>query len=100
MSNIRQVYYFIVDGCFTTMWDSTWRVSDWWCHLRKHLGRYGSNYFMYRRVGPVRPTLPHTWHFSPHGTNARCNRVLHRIDKIFLDICFVNSTLEQSYRIV
>ena len=27
--------------------DFTWRVSDWWRHLRKHLGRNETNYFMY-----------------------------------------------------
>ena len=27
--------------------DFTWRVSDWWCHLRKHLGINATNYFMY-----------------------------------------------------
>ena len=26
---------------------SVWRVSDWWRHLRKHLGRNATNYFMY-----------------------------------------------------
>ena len=34
-----------VEKYFTRM--GLWRVSDWWCHLRKHLGRNESNYFMY-----------------------------------------------------
>ena len=27
--------------------DFTRRMSDWWCHLRKHLGTNATNYFMY-----------------------------------------------------
>ena len=28
-------------------WGWLWRVSDWWRHLRKHLGINASNYFKY-----------------------------------------------------
>ena len=28
-------------------WCDVWRVSDWWSHLRKHLGRNATNYFKY-----------------------------------------------------
>ena len=41
------------------MWVFTWRVSDWWRHLREHLGINATNYFMYRWAGPVRPP-PHS----------------------------------------
>jgi hypothetical protein len=34
-------------GCFTRIWDLSWRVSDWWHYLMEHIGRNASNYFMY-----------------------------------------------------
>ena len=40
---------------FTRKWEDCGVVSDWWCHLRKHLGRNATNYFMYRWVGPLLP---------------------------------------------
>ncbi|MCS5545857.1 MAG: hypothetical protein NZ867_03520, partial [SAR324 cluster bacterium] len=35
--------------------DFTWRVSDCWCHLRKHLGINATNYFMYQWGGECAP---------------------------------------------
>ena len=35
-----------------------WKVSDWWPHLRKHLGRNATNYFMYQWVSPDSPYPP------------------------------------------
>ena len=35
-----------------------WRESDWWRHLRKHLGRNETNYFMYQWAAPDTP-YPH-----------------------------------------
>ena len=48
-------------GDFTRMRDFTWRVSDWWCHLRKHIGINAINYFMYDD-GPQRDpaSFPHS----------------------------------------
>ena len=45
-------------GDLTRSGDFTWRVSDWWRHLRKHIGINEANYFMYRWVGPVGSPLP------------------------------------------
>ncbi|SVB79663.1 uncharacterized protein METZ01_LOCUS232517 [marine metagenome] len=44
-------------GDFTRMWEFTWRVSDWWRHLRKHLGRNENNYFMYCMGGALDASL-------------------------------------------
>ena len=39
MSNICQYLFALgVEVCFSRMWGFYWRVSDWWCHLRKYLG--------------------------------------------------------------
>jgi len=44
---------------FTRMWDFTWWVSDLWRHLRKHLGRNATNYFLYQLGGAcVLPPTP------------------------------------------
>ena len=43
--------------CFTRIGDFTWRVSDFWRHLRKHLGRNASNYFKYHMGGACALTL-------------------------------------------
>ena len=39
-------------------------VSDWWRHLREHLGRNESNYFLYQSGGPVRS--PGGLYAEPH----------------------------------
>ena len=39
-------------------------VSDWWRHLRKHLGTNESNYFLYQSGGPVRS--PGGLYAEPH----------------------------------
>ena len=39
-------------------------VSDWWCHLGKHLGRNASNYFMYQLAASMRSPLPLQKHIN------------------------------------
>ena len=46
MISRRQEYQYL-------KWDFTSRVSDWWRHLRKHLGINANNYFMFWLEGPV-----------------------------------------------
>ena len=41
-----------------------WREFDRWLHLRKHLGRNESNYFLYQSGGPVRS--PGGLYAEPH----------------------------------
>ena len=53
---------------FTRIGDFTWRVSDWWRHLRKHLGGNVTNYFMYDSWG-LCPSLPLTPQALPTHTS-------------------------------
>ena len=52
--------------------DFTWRVSDWWRHLRKHLGRNATNYFKYlmgryKRAPPLIIKLFQLLHLNQAG---------------------------------
>ena len=49
-------------------WGWLWRVSDWWRHLRKHLGINATNYFMYQWTGAVR---------SPPSSLIKFRQLLH-----------------------
>ena len=50
-------YLRIIGEFYNVCGNFTWRVSDWWRHLRKHLGINETNYFMYQWAGPV--SSPH-----------------------------------------
>ena len=48
---ISRNQYITLIGLFYKNWKILRRVSDWWRHLRKHLGTNTTNYFMYQWVG-------------------------------------------------
>ena len=55
---LSTLIYFWFRGKIYKKWDFTSGVSDWWCHLRKHIGRNVSNYFMYQWAVPIRSPPP------------------------------------------